>query len=206
MTRPWALLAACTAAALLASACTSDKPKPNYSSVTPTPSPTTSASKSPGSDSPDIPSSGPNSSPGESAPTQPSSALTGTAEAAQSFESYYIKLIDWMYATSAPRILEPLYDASCQNCRNFVSNLTTQVANGSTFRGSRISIQRLALVNNDGRAGADFAVSVEISATALKILDSAGKVTDQGPASTLTLTNWLHWTGTSWVIVDQGKA
>lgn len=206
MTRPLPLLAALCAVVLLVAGCTKDKPDPNYSSVTPTAS-TSTSQPPPTSTSPtDFPTTGPNVNPGEVAPTEPPGSDANSAEGAQAFETYYIKLVDWVYATSQPQILRPLYDTSCQNCTNFFSNLSGQVADGRTFKGSRISIQRLALVPNDKRSGASYAVSVEIAATALQILDRAGKVTDQGAASTLTLTNWLKWTGDSWQIVDQGKA
>ena len=206
MTRLRPLLTALAAALLAVTACDpGGDPGPNYSSVSPTPSASTSASPT-ASPSPTVPTTGPNVSPGELAPTEPVDATTSTAESAQSFETYYVRTIDWVYATSVPQILEPFFAEGCTNCTNLLNNLQGQLEGGRSFRGSRFTIQRLAEVTNDGRNGADFAVSVEVAISPLQILDSTGEVTESAPETSLTLTNWLRWDGSRWAIVDQGKA
>ena len=206
MTRFGPLLAATAALAVVLTACDpGDDPQPNYSSVTPTASASTSSSPT-ASPSPSVPTTGPNISPGEVAPTLPTIAEADSADAAQAFEGYYVRMIDWTYATSDPSILTPFYSDGCENCSNLQKNLNAQLQGGKTYRGSRFTIDRLALVDNDGRSGADFAISVEVSISALEILNAAGQVSDSAPASRLTLTNWLDWNGSKWLIVDQGKA
>lgn len=202
-----AVLAAVLLPAALAGCTSGTEPGPNYSSVSASPSASDTAPHSPtASPSPSVPTTGPNVSPGESPPTPIPTVSSDSSDGALAFATYYIKMLDWVYATSQPAIVRTFYADGCTNCLTFLSNLESQVAGGHTYRGSRLSIDRQAIVTNDGRMSATFAVSTELTASPLQIVDGAGSISNQGPQTTITLTNWLKWLGTGWTIVDQGKA
>lgn len=206
MTRPLPLLAALCAVVLLAAGCTKDKPDPNYSSVTPTASASTSQAP-PTSTSPSVPTTGPNVNPGEVAPTQPASADSRTSDGAIAFLSYYYRLSDWAFATSQVSFLEPLFAPDCKACKEGQSNLASTFGNGQYVTGGRITTRSVQLVENDGRGGAEFAITGVFSVTAAEVHAAGGAVVRTFPASDqFQLTDWVKWDGKRWLIVDEGKA
>ncbi len=199
-------MVACAATLLVASACTHDDPGPNYSSVTPTPSTSTSTSPTQSTSPTLIPSTGPNSSPGEVAPTEPSSALTDDSAGALAFVSYYVRTLDWVYATSRPDLLSPFYAATCSTCRDGQSAIERFVATG-VIKGGRLTIKQVALVANDGRSGASYAVSTNYSVTAASIVKAGGATATSFPAGAdSTLTEWIAWRAGKWLIVEERYA
>jgi hypothetical protein len=206
--RSVALLAAVSGALVLtAAACSSsDSPGPNYSSVSTTPTPSDSGTPTDSMSPTGVPSTGPNVSPGEVAPTEPTAARSDTSDGAIAYVSYYIKTLDWVYATSRPDLLTPFYAPSCVTCRDGQSAIEQFVSTG-VIKGGRLTIKRIAIVENDGRSGASFAVSTNYAVTAASIVTSTGATATSFPAGDdVTLTEWIAWDSGKWSIVEERYA
>lgn len=201
------LLAALLATVLLASACSSAAPKPNFSSVASTPAPTSSSPAPSESTSPTgVPTTGPNVNPGEVAPTQPANATRNTEEGALAFASYYMRTLDWVYATSKPDLLTPFFASTCSTCRSGQSFISGLVRLGD-IKGGRVMIKQIGIVKNDGRGGADFAVSANVSVEAATVVSKSGATATSFPATPdTTLTEWMDWNGTAFKIVEERYA
>lgn len=203
MPRPLPLLAACLAAALMASACTKDDPKPNFSTVPSTPAPTSSSPTPTSSPSPSVPTTGPNVNPGEVAPTEPTTARTRTSEGAIAFVGYYVHTLDWVYATSRPDLLSPFFGPGCSTCRNGQTFIEGLVRSGQ-IHGGRITIKQVGLVKNDARLGAVFAISANIAVDSASVVSTSGATaTSFPPTPDTTLTEWIGWDHGAWKILEE---
>lgn len=194
-----------TALLLAVGGCSSGNPSPNYSSARPT-SASPSAS-TPSSGSPVVPTTGPNVRPGEVPPTPDPVASENSAEGAQAFVAYYVRAIDWAYATSSPDFLRSYYATNCNNCVAFLDNVKEKTDQRYYYTGSRIRLNQVALVHNDNRMNAAYAVSAENAVSAGAVHAPNGRVISDFPAvDHFTLTTWLGYENGKWVILDQGKA
>src|SRR4051812_41161247 len=109
----WLAVLALISAVALLGGCTSDA-KPNTATVTPSGS-TPSTSAPPPSASPtstprpypaDVPLTGHNVKPGEKPPLYPAAARAHTQAGANAFAEFYMRTLDWAYATTNPSYMK----------------------------------------------------------------------------------------------------
>jgi hypothetical protein len=140
-------------------------------SVSTTPESTTPESTTPGSSTPDtgidsgppgppqpslpsdVPTTGPNTRPGEKPPIMPLEATQHTARGARAFAAFFIKTIDWGYATTSSTYMRHYYFAkTCTECRSVAFQLDAVQQKDHHFVGDRFDIRRttLAHIRRDG--------------------------------------------------------
>jgi hypothetical protein len=153
-------------------------------------------------------STGANVRPGEKPPTLSPVGKTNTPLGADLFARYWIRTLDWGYATTDSSLAKAVFAASCTDCRRFIDgNFGDTWAKGWHFRGGRVSILESSAQLNDRRHGATSVVDVTISVGALETLDRADHVVRRAPAvARSTYRIWLRWAANQWAIVDWKEA
>jgi hypothetical protein len=153
-------------------------------------------------------STGANVRPGEKPPTLSPVGKTNTPIGADLFARYWIRTLDWGYATTDSSLAKVIFAASCTDCARFIDgNFDDTSAKGWHFRGGRVAILESSAQSNDGRHGATSVVDVTISVGALETLDRAGHVVKRAPAiARSTYRIWLRWAANRWAIVDWKEA
>src|SRR5882757_6312243 len=81
---------------------------------------------------------GPGVSPSEQPPQLGPFEKQHTSAGAISFAGFYIKALDWSYATSDPYLLKQISAPSCEYCQKAITGLEKVQAGGGHITGSRI--------------------------------------------------------------------
>ncbi len=118
-----------------------------HTTVAPSTSPTVPISTSPTAKPPprptvppDVPRTGPNIRKGEKPPVLPVAATRHTADGAKAFAEFFIKTIDWGYATTSSAYMRHYFEPTCIGCASVRSGLSTRPASSDRhFIGGRIS-------------------------------------------------------------------
>jgi hypothetical protein len=201
------VLLLCLLAASAFAACTSDPPAkgdtstptltttyspPHYSTAPPSTPPVTT---------------GPNIRPGEKPPSFPDSLEKNLPSAAGAFAVYWMKTIDWGYATVDSRLARTAFSPVCIDCTRFMKIFDNARAKGVHFRGGRMTISKWLLQANDHHNGATAVIDITVSISAQQATDRAGKVVESDPAEPrVTYRVWLRWTDSKWTVVDTKQA
>lgn len=186
--RAW--LAGLALAGVLAVGCTGD-PQPNTSTVvpassasrsrvaSPTASPTPSARPYPA----DVPLTGHNVKPGEKPPLYPAAARAKTQAGANAFAEFYLRTLDWAYATTNPSYLKHYSSPSCELCNGLATGISATAAQHHWYLGGRLTIHpATASPIESGTAPADYCSIVTVDSTAQSVVDRAGTVFNEEPA------------------------
>jgi Family of unknown function (DUF6318) len=148
-------------------------------------------------------STGANVRPGEKPPTLSPVGKTNTAAGALAFADYWMRTLDWGYATTDSTLAKSAFVDSCSNCAVLVKQFDDARAKGRHFRGGRSRVSSSSLQTNDHHNDATAVDDVTISTQPVRVLDSAGRVVDSAPANgTLTFRTWLKWRAIGWRVVD----
>lgn len=197
----------------LAVGCTSDGgdgPSDSRSSVTvssslsvTSPAPV-STTPTPESSVPTVPTTGPNVRPGEKPPTLTPNARQNTRIGGGEFSRYWMKTLDWAYATTNSALPRQHFAASCGGCSNFLDNIIDKTAaRNRHFDGGRLTPYGLTIRSNDHHAGADLVVDVTVNQSALKVRTGSGKIVETAKAVTRAVFRvWVAWRNSAWVVVD----
>lgn len=169
---------------LLVSACTSgDTVNTSTVPVTDAP-PTTSAARTSASPTPtprpypaDVPLTGHNVKPGEKPPLYPAAARAHTQAGANAFAEFYMRTLDWAYATTNPSYMEHYTEESCGQCRGLAQGIHRTAADRHWYLGGRLTIQKTSgTAIRPVTAPADYCSLVKIDITATSVVDKTGKV------------------------------
>ncbi|HEX8095432.1 DUF6318 family protein [Jatrophihabitans sp.] len=191
------------AVALLVTGCTGDA-APNTSKVassapatstaptptSPTPTSPTPASPTPASPAPtaqpypaDVPLTGHNVKPGEKPPLYPAAAKARTQAGANAFAEFYMRTLDWAYATTNPSYLKHYSAASCGLCTGLATGITRTATQRHRYLGGRLTIHPATTTAiGPATAPADYCSIVTVDITAQSIVDRTGEVVDVEPA------------------------
>ncbi len=172
------------AVALLLAGCTGSS-KPNTSTVTPSGSvPSTSAP--PTSASPtasarpypaDVPLTGHNVKPGEKPPLYPAAAKAHTQAGANAFAEFYMRTLDWAYATTNPSYMKHYTGPSCGLCTGLATGISKTAAEKHWYLGGRLTVHpATATPIGPVTAKASDCSVVEVDETAQSVVDSSGRV------------------------------
>jgi hypothetical protein len=177
-------LAGLALAGVLAVGCTGD-PQPNTSTVvpassasrsrvaSPTASPTPSARPYPA----DVPLTGHNVKPGEKPPLYPAAARAKTQAGANAFAEFFMRTLDWAYATTNPSYLKHYSGPSCGLCNGLATGISKTAAEKHWYLGGRLTIHPAAATPiGPVTAPADFCSTLNLDVTAFSTVDSTGKV------------------------------
>jgi hypothetical protein len=104
--------------------------------------PRTSASPRPPTPSvpADVPTTGPNTRPGEKPPVMPVAATKHTRAGAKAFAVFFIKTIDWGFATLNGSYIRHFSLAACTGCATFADGMDRDRKAGHRYIGGRIAI------------------------------------------------------------------
>ncbi|MEO6503168.1 MAG: DUF6318 family protein [Jatrophihabitantaceae bacterium] len=179
-----AFMALTGALALLASGCTGDA-APNTSTVAPSSS-VLSTSAAPTSASPtptarpypaDVPLTGHNVKPGEKPPLYPAAARARTQAGANAFAEFFMRTLDWAYATTNAAYMRHYYGATCGQCDGLARGISRTAADKHWYLGGRLTVHRAEkTVIEPVTAPADFCSTIKTDITATSVVDKTGKV------------------------------
>jgi hypothetical protein len=125
----------------------------------------------------DVPLSGHNLKPGEKPPLYPAAARARTQAGANAFAEFYMRTLDWAYATTNPSYMKHYTGPSCGLCTGLATGISKTAALRHWYLGGRFTVHtptatKIAPVT----APADFCSVVIIDETAESVMDASGRV------------------------------
>lgn len=150
----------------------------------------------------DVPRTGPNvTSKAEKPPVMPIEATKHTAQGAKAFAEFFVKTIDWGYATTDSRYMRHYFDKSCAFCGDFADDFDRTKAAKYHYVGDRLHIMsptRNIANNQQGQ----YTYRVKFNVDAFSSVDLTGKIFKAGaPIRGAVLNSTLRWRQHSWKIV-----
>lgn len=143
----------------------------------------------------DVPRTGPNTKRGEKPPLMPLEATQHTPEGAKAFAAFFIKTIDWGYATMSGAYLRHYARKTCLGCASFADTFDRARRSDDRYVGGRITIFSPHL-----RPGKTI-VDVPFAISAFEELDHQGKVVQADrPHRHETFLVSLQWRRITWSV------
>ena len=176
---------------LLVVACSRGSATPNLSPVSSAPpssagSVSVSASPSTSAAYPaDVPLTGHNVRPGERPPVYPAAAKAHTQDGANAFAEFFMRTLDWAYATTNPSYMKHYYGPTCGLCSGIATGIAKTAAEQEWYEGGRLRIRssRNASIG-EVTAPAGFCTTVIVDIGTSSVTDRSGKIfTGQGALS-----------------------
>jgi hypothetical protein len=162
--------------------CTAHDPAPNTSSVS-VEAPTTTVAPSSSHSSPtpvypaDVPLTGHNVKPGEKPPLYPAAAKVRSQAGANAFAEFFMRTLDWAYATTNPSYMKHYYASSCGLCSGLATGVTKTAQQSRWYLGGRLNIRSTTQQPiGDVTAPADFCSQPSVDITATAVVDKTAKV------------------------------
>ena len=173
-------------AALLVSGCTGEA-APNTSTVSAAGSaPSASISAEPTSARPrpsawpypaDVPLTGHNLKPGEKPPLYPAAARARTQAGANAFAEFFMRTLDWAYATTNPSYMKHYTGPSCGLCSGLATGISKTAKLRHWYLGGRLTIHPATATSiRPVTAPADYCSTVNVDITAQSVVDRTGTV------------------------------
>jgi hypothetical protein len=124
-----------------------------------------------------VPLTGHNVKPGEKPPRYPAAARARTQDGANAFAEFYMRTVDWAYATTNPSYMKHYSAASCGLCNGLATGIHKTAAAHHWYLGGRFTVHvptptSIAPVT----AAAEFCSIVVIDETAQSVVDASGHV------------------------------
>ena len=154
---------------------------------------------------PDVPRTGPNTKPGEKPPVMPLAATQHTAAGAKAFAEFFIKTIDWGYATTSSTYMRHYSSPRCGGCRDFVTGFDSARRRGHHYVGGRISITHSVIAAHPFAPHAELSVLLTFDISAIEELDKHAHFVDaDGAHSGQKFEVSMSWRSNQWDIVQLG--
>lgn len=179
----------------------SDPPSSVSSSPTTTPPPATSTPTSTAPSSPtvpaDVPTTGPNlRSPNERPPIEPVLATQHTAAGAKAFAEFFVRTIDWGFATMSGTYIRHYAPPSCLGCKQFADGIDRARAAHHTYVGGWFTITGSTARSYTASTAS---IAVRYDSLSFEEVDQLGKGISADPAQTnQTFIVDLAWTPSGW--------
>ena len=175
-----------------------------HTTVAPSTSPTVPISTSPTAKPPprptvppDVPRTGPNIRKGEKPPVLPVAATRHTADGAKAFAAFFIKTIDWGYATTSSAYMRHYFQPTCVTCRNFATLFDDSRRHRQHFIGGRIAPGKAEIRADQRRP----IVAVPFAITAFAQVTSTGHVVQADRSHDHERFDFTcDWTSHTWMI------
>ena len=146
----------------------------------------------------DVPRTGPNTKPGEQPPVMPVVATQHTAAGAKAFAEFFMRTIDWAYATVNGAYMRH-YSAACAPCRSIAATIDAAARKGHRYAGGRTTIRSA----NPGRGGPFVKQVVRVDSTAFEEVTSKGDfVTADRPYKNQGWVLGIRWSNSGWQITS----
>lgn len=171
------------ALASVAAGCTGGSGKPNLSTASASSPPSTSAAATSATPKPtnpypaDVPLTGHNVRPGEKPPLYPQAARVKSQDGADAFAEFFMRTLDWAYATTNPSYLKHYSGPSCGLCSGLIDDAAKTSADHHWYLGGRLTIGPAdATPIQPVTAPADYCSLEKVNITATSVVDKTGKV------------------------------
>ena len=149
----------------------------------------------------DVPTTGPNLTvKGEKPPVLPLEATRHTQGGAVAFAEFFVRTIDWGYATISSSYMRHYFSPACVACVSLADGIDSAAAKHHRFIGDRISVMSASARTSGDGAGVT--VRVNFAVTSGEVVDASGNFVDGAPALKQTVDLAAHWTGDMWSVRD----
>jgi len=178
-------LAAFVLAIALLAGCSGGSAAPNLSPARSAPASSPAAEPGSASASPsasaaypaDVPLTGHNVKPGEKPPVYPAAANARTQKGANAFAEFFMRTLDWAYATTNPSYMKHYYGPTCGQCSGLAEGIGKTAASKHWYEGGRLTIhQPTSIAIAPVTAPADFCSMILVDVSATSVVDHTGKV------------------------------
>lgn len=169
----------------LLAACTRGSATPNLSPVSSTPASSPASATGTASASPpasaaypaDVPLTGHNVKPGEKPPVYPAAANARTQAGANAFAEFFMRTLDWAYATTNPSYMKHYYGPTCGQCSGLATGIAKTGAESDWYLGGRLIVHHATATSiAPVTAPADFCAVVVVDISATSVVDRQGRV------------------------------
>jgi len=174
-------------------ACGGGDPAPNLSTVpagssAPGSSGAASSAAVPASPSPvypaDVPLTGHNVRPGEKPPIYPAAASARTQAGANAFAEFFMKTLDWAYATTNPSYMKHYYGPTCGQCSGLATGIAKTATAGHSYEGGRITETSVVPTSIEPvTAPAEYCSVVTVNVSTTSVVDAKGNVANGSAAA-----------------------
>jgi hypothetical protein len=178
-------------------------PSPSTSGASPTAAIAPSASPSSSRTGPLT--TGPNMQPGEKPPQLSSYSHGHDAAGALGFATYFVKALDWGYATNDPYLIQQISSSKCSACVRFTDALQSLDPTGRELHGSRITIISAGIATGRFTVMSDYVVKLVLKDQAAILSSKTAAPSTVAPASpNYTSLIFISWTSSGWTVVEDG--
>lgn len=150
-------------------------------------------------------STGPGVQPGEKPPVLGTAAKQHTPAGALAFAEYYMRALDWSFATNDPYLLKQISSPTCPACDRYIAALDG-LAQSEHLTGSRITIISDRLVTGTFKVKSDAVVEFVLNDEAAVLVKPSAPPTTVAPAvshdESLVFVSWMSG---AWKIVEEGS-
>lgn len=137
----------------------------------------------------------------EQPPAMPATALQHSPAGARAFAEFFVKTIDWGYATTSGSYMRHYYSATCEQCPLIAGSFTNATAKKQHYVGGRFAILSTREVTEPPHFGSEHTFDIQIKVGAVYLVDSKNKITGLDTAYTSKLQVWAAWSHNRWTIV-----
>lgn len=130
----------------------------------------------------DVPLTGHNVRPGERPPVYPAAARARTQAGANAFAEFFMRTLDWAYATTNPSYMKHYYGPSCGLCSGIATGIAKTAAEQEWYEGGRLRIRSARSASiGEVTAPASYCTTVTVDIGTTSVTDHTGKIlTGQG--------------------------
>ncbi|MFN2518708.1 MAG: DUF6318 family protein [Jatrophihabitantaceae bacterium] len=150
-------------------------------------------------------STGPGVRPGETPPVLRAAAKQHTPAGAVLFADYFVRALDWSFATNDSYLLTQISSPTCPACNRYIGALDGLRA-GEYLKGSRITTISYRLVTGSFKVKSDVVVEFVLDDQAAVIVHPPSPPTTVAPAAkrdrSLVFVSWMSG---AWKIVEEGS-
>ncbi|TAM81163.1 MAG: hypothetical protein EPN43_14415 [Jatrophihabitans sp.] len=153
----------------------------------------------------DVPTTGPNlTRAGETPPLMPPEATAHTPAGAVAFAEFFIRTMDWGYATVSSTYMRHYFTADCTICAGLADGIDGIAAKGRHVYGNRFAIAPGSTATPGSSGGEEYAVRVSYSVTSGEVVDTSGRFVEGQPALQLVDQISTRWSHDRWSVVAIG--
>ncbi|MGI8881833.1 MAG: hypothetical protein ACR2KJ_15270 [Jatrophihabitans sp.] len=130
-------------------------------------------------------------------------ATVHSAAGAQAFAVFFVKTIDWGYATTSSAYMRHYYNPkTCGQCASVSDGIDADRKAGLHYLGDRFHIKRQSVIGGPQHFGSEHIVQVVSLVESVTVVDAKGDIHGADVAdSAFTLQIYPAWMNGNWVIV-----
>jgi hypothetical protein len=149
-------------------------------------------------------STGPGVQPGEKPPVLNEDAKQHTPAGALLFANYYIRALDWSFATNDSYLLKAISSPTCPACNRYITALDG-LGEGEHLTGSRIGIVSDRLITGSFKVKSDAVVKFVLNDQAAVIVKPSSAPSTVAPAARHDVSLvFVSWIAGAWKVVEEG--